>query len=102
MAVRVGVIGAGAYAQRAHLPSLGKHPDVELRAVCRRNLDRLTEVAETFGIPDTYASYSDLIQNEALNAVTEAAYRSTQSSTPSSANPQQHLVGSHFPAQRQA
>jgi predicted dehydrogenase len=70
MAVRVGVIGAGAYAQRAHLPSLGKHPDVELRAVCRRNPDRLTEVAETFGIPNTYASYSDLIQNEALDAVT--------------------------------
>ena len=77
MAVRVGVIGAGAYAQRAHLPSLGKHPDVELREVCRRNPDRLTEVAETFGIPNTYASYSDLIQNEALDAVTEAAYRST-------------------------
>ena len=37
MAVRVGVIGAGAYAQRAHIPSLGNHRDVELRAVCRRN-----------------------------------------------------------------
>ena len=53
MHVRVGVVGAGAYAQRAHLPDLYEHPDAELRAICRRHPDPLTEVAETFGVSHT-------------------------------------------------
>jgi predicted dehydrogenase len=70
MPVRVGVIGARAYAQRAHLPALCQHPDAELRVVCQRHPDRLTEVAKTFGVSHTYTIYNNLIQNDTLDAVT--------------------------------
>ena len=51
MAVRVGIIGAGAYAQRAHLPSLQRHPQAEIAALCRRNISRLNEIADACNVP---------------------------------------------------
>ena len=70
MAVRVGVIGAGAYAQRAHLPPLREHPDAEIAALCRRNPIRLAEAAEAFDVPGRYTSYTDLLADDLLDAVT--------------------------------
>ena len=70
MAVRVGVIGAGAYAQRAHLPPLREHPDAEIAALCRRNPVRLAEAADAFDVPGRYTSYTDLLADDSLDAVT--------------------------------
>ncbi len=70
MAVRVGVIGAGAYAQRAHLPPLREHPDAEVAALCRRNPVRLAEAADAFDVPDRYTDYADLLADDSLDAVT--------------------------------
>ena len=70
MAVRVGVIGAGAYAQRAHLPPLREHPDAEVAALCRRNPIRLAEAADAFDVPSRYTDYADLLADDSLDAVT--------------------------------
>ena len=70
MAVRVGVIGAGAYAQRAHLPPLREHPDAEIAALCRRNPVRLAEAADAFDVPGRYTDYADLLADDSLDAVT--------------------------------
>ena len=70
MAVRVGVIGAGAYAQRAHLPPLREHPDAEIAALCRRNPVRLDEAADAFDVPGRYTDYTDLLADDSLDAVT--------------------------------
>ncbi len=70
MAVRVGVIGAGAYAQRAHLPPLREHPDAEIAALCRRNPSRLAEAADAFAVPGRYTDYADLLADDSLDAVT--------------------------------
>ena len=70
MAVRVGVIGAGAYAQRAHLPPLREHPDAEIAALCRRNSVRLAEAADAFDVPGRYTDYADLLADDSLDAVT--------------------------------
>jgi len=70
MAVRVGVIGAGAYAQRAHLPPLQEHPDAEVAALCRRNPVRLAEAADAFGVAGRYTDYTDLLADDSLDAVT--------------------------------
>ncbi len=69
MSVRVGIIGAGAYAQRAHLPPLQSHPQAEIAALCRRNANRLTEVADTCNVPARYTSYLDLLRDDSLDAV---------------------------------
>ena len=70
MAVRVGVIGAGAYAQRAHLPPLQEHRDAEVAALCRRNPVRLAEAADTFDVAGRYTDYTDLLAEDSLDAVT--------------------------------
>ena len=70
MAVRVGVIGAGAYAQRAHLPPLQEHPDAEIAALCRRNPSRLAEAADAFDVPGRYTDYAALLADDSLDAVT--------------------------------
>ena len=70
MAVRVGVIGAGAYAQRAHLPPLQEHPDAEIAALCRRNPSRLAEAADAFNVPGRFTDYAALLADDSLDAVT--------------------------------
>ena len=70
MAVRVGVIGAGAYAQRAHLPPLREHPDANISALCRRNSARLAEAADAFDVAGRYTNYLDLLADDSLDAVT--------------------------------
>ena len=70
MAVRVGIIGAGAYAQRAHLPPLREHPDAEIAALCRRNPVRLAEAANDFDVPGRYTDSTDLLTDDSLDAVT--------------------------------
>ena len=70
MAVRVGVIGAGAYAQRAHLPPLREHPDAEIAALCRRNPSRLAEAADAFNVPGRFTDYAALLADDSLDAVT--------------------------------
>jgi predicted dehydrogenase len=47
--VRVGVIGAGAWAVTTHLPVIAADPDVELVVVNRRNADLARSIAERFG-----------------------------------------------------
>ncbi len=69
MSVRVGIIGAGAYAQRAHLPPLQSHPQTEIAALCRRNTNRLNEAADAYHVPARYTSYIDLLSDASLDAV---------------------------------
>ena len=69
MSVRVGIIGAGAYAQRAHLPPLQIHPQTEIAALCRRNTNRLNEAADAYHVPARYTSYIDLLSDASLDAV---------------------------------
>jgi predicted dehydrogenase len=50
--VRVGVIGAGSWANAVHLPTLARRDDVEVVVVARRNGDLAKKVAERFNIPN--------------------------------------------------
>lgn len=60
--LRVGVIGAGVWAQVSHLPTLlARAEDVELVAVCRHGADELREVAERFGFALASEDYHDVL-----------------------------------------
>lgn len=67
--LRVGVIGAGWFASRRHLPELVKHPRVELVALCRRSAGPLAELAEHFGVVRTYTDHRAMLAEAALDAV---------------------------------
>ena len=50
--LRVGVLGAGAWAQHAHIPGWQRDPRCQVVAICDVGADRARDFAQKFGIPD--------------------------------------------------
>ncbi len=67
--VRVGVLGAGAWAQHAHLPGYARDPRCELVAIADPEVDRARAFAEQFGIPNVYNNHEDLIARADIDLV---------------------------------
>ena len=67
--VRIGLIGAGAIAQTAHLPVLSKMRGVELVAICDNDRVKARTIADRFDIPDAFTDIEDLLENEEMDAV---------------------------------
>ncbi len=70
--VRIGVVGAGAIAQLAHLPVLSKMRGAELVAVCDNDRPKARALADRFDIPDVYTDIEDLLEADGLAAVVVA------------------------------
>jgi predicted dehydrogenase len=70
--VRIGVVGAGAIAQLAHIPVLSKMRGVELVAVCDNDRPKARALADRFGIRDTCTDIEDLLEIDSLDAVVVA------------------------------
>jgi predicted dehydrogenase len=70
--LRVGVVGAGAIAQIAHLPVLAKMRGVQLVALCDNDRPKARALADRFEIPDAYTDIEDLLQAGGLEAVVVA------------------------------
>ena len=60
--LRVGVIGAGVWAQVSHIPTLLERADeIELVGVCRKGAAELAEVKERFGFAMASENYHDVL-----------------------------------------
>ena len=70
--VHIGVVGAGAIAQLAHLPVLGKMRGAKLVAVCDNDRPKARALADRFDIEDVYTDIEDLLEAEDLTAVVVA------------------------------
>jgi len=70
--VRIGVIGAGAIAQQAHLPVVSKMRGAELAAICDNDRPKARALADRFGIRDTFTDIEDLLELDDLDAVVVA------------------------------
>jgi predicted dehydrogenase len=70
--LRIGVVGAGAIAQVAHLPVLSKMRGVQLVALCDNDRPKARALADRFGVPDTYTDIEDLLEADGLEAVVVA------------------------------
>ena len=70
--VRVGVIGAGGFAETCHIPGIQAHPQGEVVALCARNRDRVRDMADRLGVPDIHTDYQELIARRDIDAVTIA------------------------------
>ena len=66
--IRVGVIGAGNIAQ-SHLPVLKALPEVEIVALCDKEIAMLNETGNRFQIANRTTSYKELLESNALDAV---------------------------------
>jgi len=67
--IRLGVIGAGAIVQVAHLPVLKRLKGVELAAICDTDLPKARALAGRYGIPGIYDDLQDLLAHETLDAL---------------------------------
>jgi len=67
--VRIGVIGAGWFVSRRHLPDIQRCPGARLVALCRRDPEKLARMAEHFGVPSAYTDYRQMLAEEPLDAV---------------------------------
>ncbi len=67
--IRTVVVGAGYFAQAEHLPAMKANADIEITAICRRNLEALKPVAAAFDIPGVYTDYREMIDREKPDAV---------------------------------
>ncbi|MFN0178167.1 MAG: Gfo/Idh/MocA family protein [Gemmatimonadales bacterium] len=67
--IRIGLVGAGAVVQVAHLPVLRKLKAVTLVALCDTDLPKARALAERSNIPNVYDDIEDLLQHESLDAV---------------------------------
>ena len=67
--VRIGLIGAGAIVQVAHLPVLKKLKTVEVAAICDVDLPKARALAERFQIKDVFDDIEDLLAHEQIDAI---------------------------------
>jgi len=67
--LRVGIIGAGAITQVAHLPVLRKLKGVEVVAICDPDLLKARALADRFQIRDAFSDIEEVLEYEALDAV---------------------------------
>jgi len=67
--VRVGVLGAGAWARFAHIPGYLRDSRCELVAIADPMIERAQEFATEFGIPSVYGSHEALIAREDIHLV---------------------------------
>ncbi len=70
--VRIGVVGAGAIAQLAHLPVLSKMRGARLVAICDNDRPKARALADRFDIPDVYTDIEDLLLGNGLDAIVVA------------------------------
>jgi predicted dehydrogenase len=67
--IRIGVVGAGWFASRRHLPDIQRSPDLELVALCRRDEALLRKMADHFGVGQTFTDYERMLEETDLEAV---------------------------------
>ena len=67
--VRVGVIGAGAITQVAHLPVLRKLKGIEVVAICDTDMAKARALADRFKVPDAFSDIEELLEYEELDAI---------------------------------
>jgi predicted dehydrogenase len=67
--VRLGLVGAGAIAQLAHLPVLSKLKGAALVALCDNDGPKASAIAERLKIPDVYTDIEDLLELDQVDAV---------------------------------
>jgi len=67
--LNVGVIGAGAFMTRQHLPNIVRDPRYRIHTLCRRNEKLLAEVAKEFNPVRTTTDADELLEDPEIDVV---------------------------------
>jgi len=68
--LRIGVIGAGNFAETCHVPGINSHPQAEVIALCGRRYHQARAMADRLGVPDIHTDYRELCNRPDIDAVT--------------------------------
>src|SRR5690606_7944798 len=68
----IGVVGAGAVTQLAHLPVLSRMRGAELRALCDNDSGKARALADRFDVRYTFTDIEDLLASESVDAIVVA------------------------------
>jgi len=66
--IKVGMVGAGSWANHVHYPSLAEFGDVSIVAICDLDRGRLEETAVKYGIEKRYTDYREMVEQSRLDA----------------------------------
>jgi predicted dehydrogenase len=66
--VKVGMVGLG-LVSTSHYKGYASHPDTEVVAVCDLNKSRAEEFAQTFGIPNIFTDYNEMLKITDINTI---------------------------------
>ncbi len=67
--VRIGIVGLGKNTRSRHVPGFQTCEEVELIAVCNRRPESTRQAAAEFGIPKTFESWEQLVEDDDVDAV---------------------------------
>jgi predicted dehydrogenase len=67
--LRIGVIGAGRWADSAHLPGFRRSPLSEVVAICDLDLGLVEARADKFSVDGVYTDYKEMLRKEDLDLV---------------------------------
>jgi len=67
--IRLGLVGAGAIAQLAHLPVLSRIRGAQLVAICDNDGPKAQALAQRLGVPDFFTDIDELLDTEQIDAV---------------------------------
>ena len=67
--IRLGLVGAGAIAQLAHLPVLSRLKGAQLVAICDNDGPKAGALAKRLGVPDIFTDMDELLDSEEVDAV---------------------------------
>ena len=67
--LRVAVVGAGRWAQRAHIPGWQRDPRVEVVALSDTDPDILAEAGRTFGVDRLVGDYRELLADDSIDVI---------------------------------
>ena len=67
--VRIGIVGAGAVVQVAHLPALRRMKGVAVTAICDNDVPKARAIAQRHGNLDVYDDIQDLLGSGSVDAV---------------------------------
>lgn len=74
--LKVGVIGGGSISE-FHIKPYVANDEVELKALCDSNEQRLAEAGKRYGITNLYSNYAELLKNEEIDAVSICTWNNT-------------------------
>jgi predicted dehydrogenase len=67
--IRLGLVGAGAIAQLAHLPVLSRIRGARLVAICDNDGPKAGALAQRLGVPDIFTDIDELLESEEIDGV---------------------------------